>query len=73
MPTSVYELADEVLDLPAEDRAKILELLISSFEPQSPIQQTWTSLALRRRDEVKDGKVQMLAGREAVQRVRAQI
>jgi len=70
MPTPVYELANEVLDLPAEDRAQILELLISSFEPQSPIQQAWTSLALRRRDELKDGKVQMLAGREAVQRVR---
>ncbi|OIP18360.1 MAG: hypothetical protein AUK51_04835 [Comamonadaceae bacterium CG2_30_59_20] len=73
MTTPVDELAVEVLDLPAKDRAKILELLINSFEPKSQAQQAWTDLALRRRDEVRDGKVAMLPGREALQRVRARI
>ncbi|PIY30277.1 MAG: acyl-protein synthetase [Comamonadaceae bacterium CG_4_9_14_3_um_filter_60_33] len=73
MTTPVDELAVEVLDLPAKDRAKILELLINSFEPKSQAQQAWTALALRRRDEVRDGKVAMLPGREALQRVRARI
>jgi len=33
MPPEVQGLAAEVLDLPAQDRAKILELLLDSFEP----------------------------------------
>jgi hypothetical protein len=73
MTTPVDELAVEVLELPAEDRAKIHELLISSFEPKSKAQQSWTSLALHRRDEVRDGKVAMQSGPEALQRVRARI
>ncbi len=73
MTTPVDELAVEVLDLPAEDRAKILELLISSFEPKSQAQQSWTKLALRRREEVREGKVAMCPGPEAMQRVRASI
>ncbi|MDO8318915.1 addiction module protein [Rhodoferax sp.] len=73
MTTPVDELAIEVLDLPAKDRAKILEMLISSFEPKSQAQQAWTKLALRRRNEVRDGQVAMLPGPEAVQRVRARI
>jgi hypothetical protein len=73
MTTPVDELAVEVLDLPAEDRAKILELLISSFEPKSHAQRSWTKLALLRRDEVKEGKVAMSPGPETMQRVRARI
>ncbi len=71
MTTSVDDLANEVLELPAEDRAKILELLLVSFEPQSDVQQSWTRLALRRREEVQSGKVVMVPGHEAARRVRA--
>ena len=70
MTTSVDDLANEVLELPAEDRAKILELLLVSFEPQPDVQQSWARLALRRREEVQSGKVVMVPGFEAVQRVR---
>ena len=70
MTASVDDLATEVLELPAEDRAKILELLLVSFEPQPDVQQSWTRLALRRRDEVQSGKVVMVSGVEAVLRVR---
>jgi hypothetical protein len=73
MTTPVDELAVEVLDLPAEDRAKILELLISSFEPKSQAQQSWTNLALRRREEVREGQATMRPGPEAMQRIRARI
>ena len=57
MTTPVHGLAAEVLNLPAEDRARMLELLIASFEPKSNAQKAWMSLALRRRDEVRSGKV----------------
>lgn len=71
MTTSFDDLATQVLELPAEDRAKILELLLVSFEPRSDAQQSWTRLALRRREEVQSGKVAMVPGLEAAQRVRA--
>jgi hypothetical protein len=73
MTTSANDLAAEVLDLPAEERARILELLIASFEPKSNAQKTWLNLALRRREEVRSGKVAMVAGDEALTRVRARI
>lgn len=73
MATPVHDLAAEVLDLPAEDRARMLELLIASFEPKSNAQRAWMSLALRRREEVRSGKVAMVPGDEALARVKARV
>ena len=73
MATPTHDLTAEVLDLPAEDRARILELLIASFEPKSNAQKAWMSLALRRREEVRSGKVAMIPGDEALARVKARI
>jgi putative addiction module component (TIGR02574 family) len=73
MTTPAHDLAAEVLDLPAEERARILELLIASFEPKSTAQKAWMNLALRRREEVRSGKVVMIPGDEALARVRARI
>ena len=73
MTTPVHDLTAEVLELPAEERAKMLELLIASFEPQSEAQRAWTSVALQRRAEVHSGKVAMVDGAQAMERVRARI
>jgi hypothetical protein len=73
MTTRVHDLTAEVLDLPAEERAKLLELLIASFEPKTQAQRTWSALALQRRAEVRSGKVTMLDGAQALERVRARI
>lgn len=73
MALPVHDLEAEILDLPAEDRARILELLIASFEPKSDAQKAWMNLALRRREEVRSGKVTMLPGDEALARVRSRI
>ena len=73
MTTPVHDLAAEVLDLPSEDRARILELLIASFEPKSDAQKAWMALAVSRRQDVRDGKVAMVPGDEALARVRARI
>jgi len=73
MPPEVQELAAEVLDLPAQDRAKILELLLDSFEPKPDSEKVWMNLALKRREQVRSGKVAMVSGPEAMLRVRARI
>lgn len=73
MTTPAHDLAAELLDLPAEERARILELLIASFEPKSNAQKAWMNLALRRREEVRSGNVAMIPGDEALARARARI
>lgn len=73
MTHPAHDLASEVLELPAEERARILELLIASFEPKSDAQKAWMALALKRREEVRDSKVAMVPGDEALARVRTKI
>jgi hypothetical protein len=41
MTIPVHGLEAEVPSLPAEDRARLLERLIASFEPQSSAQRAW--------------------------------
>jgi len=73
MSTPVEDLAAQALNLPPEDRAKLVERLIASFEPRSAAQAAWLQLAKARRDEVTSGKVSMVPGDEALARVRARI
>jgi putative addiction module component (TIGR02574 family) len=73
MSTPVHDLEAEVLGLPPEDRARLLERLIASFEPKSSAQRAWLDLARRRQSDVSAGKVAMVPGGEALARVRARI
>ena len=73
MPASVDDLEAEVLNLPPEDRARLLERLIASFEPKSSAQKNWMELALRRQDDVRAGRVAMVPGDDALKRVRARL
>ncbi len=71
MSMQSQELQAQVLRLPPEDRARLLELLIASFEPKSTAQEAWVQPALQPRDDVMSGRVTMVAGDEALARVRA--
>lgn len=71
MALPVEDLEAEALSLPPEDRARLLERLIASFEPKSPAQAAWIQIAQRRRDDVRAGRAAMLPGDEALARVRA--
>ena len=73
MATPIHDLEAEVLGLPPEDRARLLERLIASFEPKSRAQKAWMDLALRRQEDVRSGKVAMVPGDEALARVRAKL
>jgi len=73
MATPVEDLAAQALDLPPEDRAKLVERLIASFEPKSPAQALWLQAARARREEVQVGKVAMVPGDAALARVRARL
>ncbi len=73
MSIPVHELEGEVLGLPPEERARLLERLIESFEPESRVRDAWIVLFLTREVEVKSGEVTLVPGPEAVARVRARI
>jgi hypothetical protein len=73
MAIPVHELEAEVLRLPPEERAWLLERLIASFEPESHVRDAWIALSLTREAEVKSGKLALVPGPEAVGRVRARI
>jgi len=73
MSTYVHDLEAQILGLPPEDRARLLEQLIASFEPKSKAQEAWLQLALRRQEDVRSGKTAMCPGDEALARVKARI
>lgn len=73
MPISIHELEAEVLSLSASDRARLLQRLIESFEPESAVQDAWIAEAMRREAEVLSGEVKLVPGTEAISRVRARI
>lgn len=69
---SIEQLTEEVLSLPSESRALLADKLVESleFDTDSAIQAIWLTEAKRRRDEVRDGFVQLIPGEEALDRVR---
>lgn len=73
MAIPVHELEAEILGLPPEERAHLLERLIDSFEPESRIRDAWIALALQRDAEVRAGNVELVPGSEALERVKARI
>ena len=73
MPTPLHELEAEVLSLGAAERARLLERLIESFEPDTNVERAWITEALRREADVRAGKSKMVSGPEALQRIRARI
>jgi putative addiction module component (TIGR02574 family) len=73
MSTPVEDLAAQALCLAPEDRAKLVERLIASFEPRSPAQDAWLKAANARREDVRSGKVALVPGDAALARVRARL
>lgn len=73
MPTTMEDLEAKVLGLPAEDRARLLERLIASFDPEGGSSEDGLQVALRRQEDVRSGKVRMLPAEEVLARAWAQL
>lgn len=69
---SIEQLTEEVLSLPSTSRALLAEKLVESleFDTDPVIQATWTTEAKRRRNEIRTGKIQPIAGEDALAQVR---
>ena len=69
---SIEQITAAALSLPNDQRIRLVEQLIESFESQvdETVQATWVAEAKRRRDEIRGGAVQPIPGEEALARVR---
>jgi putative addiction module component (TIGR02574 family) len=72
MSLTVAQLAEEALALPASARAELADKLVESLDPAEDVsfRQLWAAEALKRRDEVRSGRVQTIPGAEALKRAR---
>ncbi len=72
MATTVEQLAKQAMNLPAESRARLADLIVESLDADElgPIDRLWVAEAKRRRDEVRSGGVETIPGDEALQKVR---
>jgi putative addiction module component (TIGR02574 family) len=73
MPISVEKLTEEMLALPADVRALLADRLVESLDPlaDEEVRASWAAEAVRRRDEVRSGKVEAIPGEVAAAQVRA--
>lgn len=60
------------MKLPTEARARLADLLVESLDAQQigRIEQRWAAEGVRRRDEVRSGRVRTIPAAEAQRRVR---
>ena len=72
MPMTIEQIAEEALALPSEQRALLADRLVESLDASevSRLDDLWATEAKRRRDEVRQGRVQTIPGDEALARVR---
>jgi putative addiction module component (TIGR02574 family) len=65
------ELIDEAVSLPLEQRVMLVDILLQSLnQPESEIDREWGTLAQRRLQEIRDGRVEGIAGEEVFRRIR---
>jgi putative addiction module component (TIGR02574 family) len=75
MPMTLDQLAQEALALPTESRALLADKLVESLDAGElgQIDRLWATEAKRRRDDVRQGRVQTIPGDEALTRVRRSV
>jgi putative addiction module component (TIGR02574 family) len=75
MSMTVEQIAAEALALPSEARALLADKLVESLDPAEDglVRQLWAAEVIRRRDDVRTGRVQSISGDEALARVRSAV
>ena len=69
---TLEQIAESAMRLPSGDRAKLADQLVNSLDESAynEIDRMWGEVAIRRRDEVRDGKVKTIPGPDALRSVR---
>lgn len=65
------ELIAEAVSLPVEERTRMVENLLSSLNPpETEVDKAWSSVARRRLDELRSGRVEGVPGEIVFERIR---
>ncbi len=72
MSLTLDQLAAEAMQLPSASRALLAERIVESLDlaDTDEIQRIWAAEAIRRRDEVRSGRVQPIPGEQVLAEVR---
>lgn len=72
MALTLDQITEEAIKLPAASRALLADKLVESLESEEPdeIQRLWVAEAIRRRDEVRSGRIKPVPGEEVLEEVR---
>ncbi|HKP37267.1 MAG TPA: addiction module protein [Pyrinomonadaceae bacterium] len=72
MPLTLDQITEEAIKLPPASRALLADKLMQSLEAEEPdeIQRLWSAEAIRRRDEIRSGRVQPISGAQVIEEVR---
>ncbi len=74
MPRNLREIKREALELPVESRGELAATLLDSLEPSdAEIQDRWIREAVRRAEEMRNGRVRGEPIDEALARIRAKL
>ncbi len=65
------QIEQELLKLPAADRARLAERLIASLDEDTEIEAAWVAEVRRRDDELKSGSVESIPLEDALASIRA--
>lgn len=65
------QIAAQTLQLPAEDRETLLEILLASLEPEPGYDEAWTDELERRLAGVEDGSNELIPGEEVFERLKS--
>lgn len=71
MPRPVDQLEAEVLELPAEERVRLLDRLIVSLGTDPAVEAAWVEVARQRDRELDNGEVEAVALDDVLARLRA--
>ncbi|MBI1748242.1 MAG: addiction module protein [Acidobacteria bacterium] len=64
------DIIAEVISLPVEERAMVVDLLLKSLNPpELEIDKKWAAVAKRRLEEIRSGKVEAVPGEEVFKRI----
>lgn len=72
MQTTSEQIAEQALALPVDERAKLADRLVESLDPANDgvFHRLWAAEAIKRRDDVRGGRVQTVPGDQALAQVR---
>ena len=71
MSLTIEAIVAEALGLSADDRARLIEKLISSLEVDPEIEEAWAAEVERRHAEIESGTISLIPGPEALAKLKS--